>query len=127
MEFPNQFFDITFPASTKSYAVIWPEAFTWMNDCLNITAAVHKNEKRCPEKKLHGKRRASWISTRGEGVLPAFSSAWAPAASAAPRGGAFLSCLHLERQLRRRLRRHLFAAGVFPPRFQRQRRQVAHM
>ena len=30
---------------------------------------------------------ASWISSRGEGLLPAFSSARAPAASAAPRGG----------------------------------------
>ena len=30
---------------------------------------------------------ASWISSRGGGVLPAFSSARAPAASAAPRGG----------------------------------------
>ena len=28
VEFPNQFPDITFPARTKSYAAIWPEAFT---------------------------------------------------------------------------------------------------
>ena len=49
VEFPNQFPDITFPARTKSYAAIWPEAFTWMNDCLNITVAVHKDDKRCPE------------------------------------------------------------------------------
>ena len=57
VEFPKQFPDITFPARTKSYAAIWPEAFTWMNDCLNITAAVHKDDKRCPEEKLYGKRR----------------------------------------------------------------------
>ena len=37
VELPNQFPDITFPARTKSYATIWPETFTWMNDCLNIT------------------------------------------------------------------------------------------
>ena len=37
VEFPKQFLDITFPARTKSYAAIWPEAFTWMNDCLNIS------------------------------------------------------------------------------------------
>ena len=49
VEFPNQFPDITFPARTKSYAAIWLEAFTWMNDCLNITVAVHKDDKRCPE------------------------------------------------------------------------------
>ena len=55
--FPSQFPDITFPARTNSYAAIWPEAFTWMNDCLNITAAVHKNDKQCPEEKLYGKRR----------------------------------------------------------------------
>ena len=57
VEFPKQFPDITFPARTKSYAAIWPEAFTWMNVCLNITAAVHKDDKRCPEEKLFGKRR----------------------------------------------------------------------
>ena len=57
VEFPNYFPDITFPARTKSYAVIWQEAFTWMNDCLNIPAAVHKDDKRCPDGKLHGKRR----------------------------------------------------------------------
>ena len=28
-----------------------------MNDCLNNTAAVHKDDKRCPEEKLYGKRR----------------------------------------------------------------------
>ena len=57
VESPNQFPVITFPARTKSYAAIWPEAFTWMNDCLNITAAVHKDDKHCPEEKLYGKRR----------------------------------------------------------------------
>ena len=54
VEFSNQFPDITFPARTKSYAAM---AFTWMNDCLNITAAVHKDDKRCPEEKLYGKWR----------------------------------------------------------------------
>ena len=57
VEFPNQFPNITFPARTKSYAAIWAEGFTWMNDCLNITAEVHKNDKRCPEEKLYRKRR----------------------------------------------------------------------
>ena len=57
VEFPNQFYDVTFPARTKSYAAIWPETFTWMNDCLNITAAVHNDDKRCPEETLYGKRR----------------------------------------------------------------------
>ena len=57
MKFPKQLPDITFPARTKSYAANWPEAFTWMNDFLNITAAVHKDDKRCPEEKLYGKRR----------------------------------------------------------------------
>ena len=57
VQFPKQFPDITFPARTQSYAAIWSEAFTWVNDCLNITAAVHKDDKRCAEEKLHGKRR----------------------------------------------------------------------
>ena len=59
MEFPNHFPDITFPARTKSYAVISPDALKWMNDCLNITAAVHKDDKRCPEEKLYGKGRVN--------------------------------------------------------------------
>ena len=57
VELPKQFPDTIFPARTTSYAAIWPEAFTWMNDCLNLTAAVHKDDKRCPEEKLYGKRR----------------------------------------------------------------------
>ena len=57
VEFPNQLPDITFPARTKSNPAIWPEAFTWMNDCLNITAVVHKDDKRFPQEKLYGKRR----------------------------------------------------------------------
>ena len=61
VEFPNQFPGITFLARTKSYVAIWPEAFTWINDCLNITAAVHKDDKRCPEEKLYGKRRVKQV------------------------------------------------------------------
>ena len=224
VEFPNQFPDITFPAGTKSYAAIWPEAFTWMNDCLNITAAVHKDDKRCPEKKLYGKRRvkqawpfmmpgfrhrnrptkmrdnrercfylnsgndhssdthkvitpagiatyfahytfgvpspgfprgganlgggavtfsrpwpstasspgaapdpsAAAISSRGGGIPAA-----TPAASAAPRGGAFLPCLHRERRRRRRGHLGYLRAGrVFFPRFHRhghRRRRQLHV
>ena len=258
VEFPNQFPDSTFPARTKSYAAIWPEAFTWMNDCLNVTVAVHKDDKLCPEEKPYGKRRVkqAWpfvmlgfrhrnrptkMHDKGEqcfylnsgndhssdthkvitpagiatysahctfmhrhqafqGEVPtwgggadtslrpwpsmASSPGAAPDPSAAattspggvfpPRhrrrqqlhvgghsshvfigsgggggildifarggyssrvfigtgtggggsstwGGAFLPCLHRERWLPRRLRRHLLAAGVFPPRFQRRR------
>ena len=58
---------------------------------------------------------AAATSLRGGG-FPAAT----PAASAAPRGGAFLPCLHLERGLLRRLWRYLHAAGVFPSRFLRQ-------
>ena len=57
VKFSNQFPDIIFPARTKSYAATWLEAFTWMNDRRNITAAVHKDDKRCPEEMLYGKRR----------------------------------------------------------------------
>ena len=32
-----------------------------MNDCLNFTAAVHKDDKRCPEEKLYGKRRVKQV------------------------------------------------------------------
>ena len=40
-----------------------------MNDCLNITAAGHKDDKRCPEEKVYGKRRVkqTWLF-----VMPGF-------------------------------------------------------
>ena len=69
VEFPNQFPDITFPARTKSYAATRPEVFTWMNDCLNITPAMHKDDKRCPEEKLYGKRR---VKQAWPFMMPAF-------------------------------------------------------
>ena len=35
LEFPRHFPDLEFPAKANSWHQIWPEAFTWMNDCLN--------------------------------------------------------------------------------------------
>ena len=57
---------------------------------------------------------AEATSSRGGG-FPAATAA----TSAAPRGGAFLPCFNLERRPLRWQRRHLHAAGVFPPRHRR--------
>ena len=75
VEYTNQFLDTTFPARTKSYAAIWPEAFAWMKDCHNITAAVHKDYKRCPEEKLYGKRR---VKQAWSFMVPGFRHRYRP-------------------------------------------------
>ena len=81
---------------------------------------------------------AASAAPRGGGIPPMFSSGAAPtslaeatssrgggfpaataATSAAPRGGVFLPCFNLERRPLRWQRRHLHAAGVFPPRHRR--------
>ncbi|CAB1114769.1 unnamed protein product [Ectocarpus sp. CCAP 1310/34] len=57
LEFPKSFPGVTFPTKAPSFRAIWPEAFAWMNDSLNIAAEVSKEDKRCPEVKLYGRRR----------------------------------------------------------------------
>ncbi|CAB1096622.1 unnamed protein product [Ectocarpus sp. CCAP 1310/34] len=57
LEFPKLFPGVMFPTKALSFRAIWPEAFAWMNDSLNIAAEVSKEDKRCPEVKLYGRRR----------------------------------------------------------------------
>ena len=58
LEFPRHFPDLEFPNKALEWTAIWPEAFTWMNDCLNMTAQAHMPDKLCPWEKLY-KRRAT--------------------------------------------------------------------
>ena len=56
LEFPRHFSDLEFPAKVDSWHQIWPEAFTWMNDCLNTTAQAHTPDKLSPYERLYKKR-----------------------------------------------------------------------
>ena len=56
LEFPRHFPDLEFPAKANSSHQIWPEAFTWMNDCLNTTAQAHTPDKLSPYERLYKKR-----------------------------------------------------------------------
>ena len=48
LEFPRHFPDSEFPNKALEWTAIWPEAFTWMNHCLNMTAQAHMPDKLCP-------------------------------------------------------------------------------
>ena len=54
--FPRLFPDVRFPSRTKHYSAVWPEAWLWMSENINITSRVDSPDKRCPEEKLYGKR-----------------------------------------------------------------------
>ena len=56
LEFPRHFLDLEFPAKANSWHQIWPEAFTWMNDCLNTTAQAHTPDKLSFYERLYKKR-----------------------------------------------------------------------
>ena len=55
VEFPLRFPDIEFPGKANNWQAIWPEAFAWMSDRLNITAQAHAADKRSPWEKFYGK------------------------------------------------------------------------
>ena len=54
--FPRLFPDVWFPSRTMHYSAVWPEAWSWMSENINITSRVDSPDKRCPEEKLYGKR-----------------------------------------------------------------------
>ena len=54
--FPRLFPDVRFPSRAMLYSAVWPEAWTWMSENINITSRVDGPDKRCPEEKLCGKR-----------------------------------------------------------------------
>ena len=54
--FPRLFPDVRCPSRAMHYSAVWPEAWTWMSQNINITLRVDVPDKRCPEEKLYGKR-----------------------------------------------------------------------
>ena len=54
--FPHLFSDERFLSRAMHYSAVWPEAWTWMSENINITSRVDSPDKRCPEEKLYGKR-----------------------------------------------------------------------
>ena len=57
LEFPRHLPDLRFPRKALIWDKIWPEAFSWMNDCINISARVEdKLDVLCPWEKLYGRR-----------------------------------------------------------------------
>ena len=59
LECPRRFLDLEFPAKANSWHQIWPEAVTWINDCLNTTAQAHTPGKLSPYERLYKKRPAN--------------------------------------------------------------------
>ena len=58
----NNFPDLQFPKKALIWDKIWPEAFSWMNDCINISARVDdKPDMLCPWEKLYGRRPTSLV------------------------------------------------------------------
>ena len=48
--------DARLPSRAMHCSAVWPEAWTWMSENINITSRVDGPDKRCPEEKLYGKR-----------------------------------------------------------------------
>ena len=62
LEFPRHFPDLQFPRKVLIWETKWPEAFSWMNCCINISARVDdKPDMLCPWEKLYGRRPTSLV------------------------------------------------------------------
>ena len=62
LEFPRHFPDLQFPRKALIWDKIWPEAFSWINDYINISARVDdKPDMLCPCEKLYGRRPTSLV------------------------------------------------------------------
>ena len=62
LEFPRHYPDLQFPKKAFIRDKIWPEAFFWMNDCINISARVdNKPDVLCPRERLYGRRPTSRV------------------------------------------------------------------
>ena len=53
---PRLFPNVRFPSRAMHYSAVWPGAWTWMSENINITSCVDSPGMRCPEEKLYGKR-----------------------------------------------------------------------
>ena len=47
--FPRLFPNVRFPSRAMHYSTVWPEAWTWMSENINITSRVDSPDMRCPE------------------------------------------------------------------------------
>ena len=56
LRFPRLFPDVRFSSRAMHYSAVWPAAWIWMSENINITLRVDSPDKRCPEEKLYGKR-----------------------------------------------------------------------
>ena len=54
--FPRLFPDVRLPSRAMHYSAVWPEAWTWMPENINITSRVDGPDTRCSAEKLYGKR-----------------------------------------------------------------------
>ena len=88
LEFHRHFPDLEFPAKANSWDQIWPEAFTWMNDCLNTTAQAHTPDKLNPYERLYKKRPTRGAAASAPAVAGSISGSVFPAASAGMMVGA---------------------------------------
>ena len=62
LEISRQFPDLRLPRKALIWDKTWPEAFSWMNDCINISARVDdKPDMLCPWEKLYGRRSTSLV------------------------------------------------------------------
>ena len=62
LEFPRHFPHLQFPRKALIGDKIWPGAFSWMNDCINISARVDdKSDMMCPWEELYGSDRLHWF------------------------------------------------------------------
>ena len=73
LEFPRHFPDLQFPRKALILDKIWPEAFSWMNDCINISTRVDdKPDMLCPWEKLYSTQPSSLVLTF---MMPGFRHA----------------------------------------------------
>ena len=60
LEFPRHFPNLQFLRKALIWDKIWPEAFSWINDCINISARVgDRPDMLYPWEKLYGRRPTS--------------------------------------------------------------------
>ena len=53
LEFQRHFPDLEVPNKALEWTAIWPEAFTWINGCTNMTAQAHMADTLGPWEKLY--------------------------------------------------------------------------
>ena len=71
LEFPRHVSGLQFPRKALIWDKIWPEAFSWMNGCINISARVDgKPDMQCLWEKLYYRRPTSLVFAIYDARLP---------------------------------------------------------